>query len=172
MSKLIATNDELIREFLKDANYQVLKSGALLTRISPQGHLTNEWREKPLTNKKGYLKIKYRGHGLLVHRIVYAAFVGPLDAQLVINHIDGNPSNNQPSNLELITQAENNTHAHRVLGKKPRSTGYKVTQEVADEIRRQVAEENIRACELAKKYSLSKSNISSILNNKTWIKNK
>ena len=26
---------------------------------------------------------------------------------LVINHIDGNPSNNLPSNLELITQQQN-----------------------------------------------------------------
>ena len=170
MSGLIATNDELINQFLKDENYQVLESGILLTRICLRGWITETWRVKKLTNNEGYFKFRYKGKGILIHRLVYAAFVGPLDRDKVINHIDGNPSNNHPSNLELITQKENMLHANRVLGKKPRSTGYKVTQEIADEIRRLVAKENMRACELVKKYSVAKSTISYILNNKTWVK--
>ena len=32
-----------------------------------------------------------------------------------INHIDGNPLNNFYTNLEWVSQAENNLHAYRVL---------------------------------------------------------
>lgn len=44
---------------------------------------------------------------LLSHRLIYAAF-HPNEPLLTINHIDGNKLNNKLSNLENISQAENN----------------------------------------------------------------
>ena len=111
---LIAKNDSLIKKFLKDPNYQVLDNGIILTNISRQGHLTDTWRVKALTYDKAYLSFNYHKRTLQVHRIVYHAFVGKLKCDLVINHIDGNSTNNHPSNLELVTQAQNNRH--RLLG--------------------------------------------------------
>ena len=166
----IAKNDDIITEFLNNDNYEVLNTGIVLTKISRQGYKLSSWREKALIDKHGYKSITFKGIRLRVHRLVYAKFSGPLDKYKTINHIDGNPSNNHISNLELVTFSENNTHRYRILNRPPVKGQAKIDQDIADEIRRQVAEENKRACDMAQKYNLSKSNISTILKNKSWKK--
>lgn len=42
-----------------------------------------------------------------VHRLVYMTYIGPIPSDKVIDHIDGNTSNNNLSNLRCVTQAEN-----------------------------------------------------------------
>ena len=56
----------------------------------------------------------------MVARVVACTFLDEsLDTELTVNHIDGNPQNNNISNLELISHAENNRHAFRTgLNKK------------------------------------------------------
>jgi HNH endonuclease len=47
-----------------------------------------------------------------VHRLIATAFIGtPPTARHEVNHKDGNPSNNIPSNLEWCTKQENIRHA-------------------------------------------------------------
>lgn len=48
----------------------------------------------------------------LVHRLVASAFLGNVENKF-INHIDGNPSNNVVSNLEIVSQKENCSHAFK-----------------------------------------------------------
>ena len=57
-------------------------------------------------SKKQYWTTAYG----LVHRLVASAFIGN-PTGLVINHLDGNPSNNSAKNLEIVTQRENHLHA-------------------------------------------------------------
>lgn len=59
-------------------------------------------------SKKQYWMIGGRG---LVHRLVASAYLGDVTDK-VINHIDGNPSNNKVTNLEIVTQKENCIHAY------------------------------------------------------------
>ncbi|PKY56606.1 His-Me finger endonuclease [Rhizophagus irregularis] len=72
-----------------------------------------------LTNGKitqGSLHIGYRKvarEGYLVHRLVALAFCSKEEGKYV-NHIDGNPTNNNASNLEWCTQKENTQHAVRL----------------------------------------------------------
>lgn len=47
----------------------------------------------------------------LVHRIVAEAFIPKVEGKTCINHIDGNPKNNEVSNLEWCDHTENNNHA-------------------------------------------------------------
>lgn len=68
--------------------------------------------------KMGYLvgnamKDAYGRHGASLHRFMATTFCKyDCDvSDLVVNHIDGNPSNNAIDNLELITKRENNIHA-------------------------------------------------------------
>lgn len=56
---------------------------------------------------------------LSVARIVAHAFVeGYSECKNTVNHIDGNVQNNDATNLEWVSQEENNIHAYRVLHRK------------------------------------------------------
>lgn len=44
-----------------------------------------------------------------VHRLVYSAYIGPLDPEKVVDHKDDNKDNNHYSNLQQITPSENST---------------------------------------------------------------
>src|SRR5690625_806233 len=73
-------------------------------------------------DKNGYLIVKpyprpdRRGVG--IHRLVAWAFHGPCPDGHEVNHIDGDPTNNRPENLEYVTHAENVQHSWEVLGRK------------------------------------------------------
>lgn len=43
----------------------------------------------------------------LCHRVIWKLFYGSVDKNLVIDHIDGNPLNNNIANLRLVTLSEN-----------------------------------------------------------------
>ena len=114
--RLVAKNDHLIELLINDPWYQVREDGTIWTcRPFHTNQKVIEWRQtgKAHTSKNGlvYFHLKYRQSNLLVHRIVFRKFVGPLSSDLVVNHIDRNSLNNAPQNLELISQRENSCHA-------------------------------------------------------------
>lgn len=71
-----------------------------------------------------------RNANLMLHRLVAFAFVdGYSDVNNTVNHKDGDITNNKASNLEWVSQSENNTHAYRVLHRvKNRYTGPKFSK--------------------------------------------
>ncbi len=74
--------------------------------------------KKTARSTAGYRQISCYGKTFLVHRVVWEAFNGEIPEGLQINHIDGNKANNNLSNLELVTPAENMRHAVKT-GLKP-----------------------------------------------------
>ena len=65
------------------------------------------------TLKAGYFVTNGRAGYLSVHRLVAATFLGsPPSLRSQVNHIDGNPGNNNVGNLEYVTPSENMLHAY------------------------------------------------------------
>ncbi len=58
-----------------------------------------------------------RARKLQVHRLVALAFIPNPQGKQQVNHRNGDPSDNRAANLEWMTNAENNLHAYRVLGR-------------------------------------------------------
>lgn len=70
-------------------------------------------------DRAGYYTVRLMKPGLksstqYVHRLLGMAFIENPENKCCINHIDGNKRNNDLSNLEWATMAENMQHAYRL----------------------------------------------------------
>lgn len=124
----------MVEEVWKDigADYQVSNLGNIRSLTLWNGHRyvkrTVPKMLKPTMTTTGYLKAKIRIDGIKkdykIHRLVALAFIEPIQGKEFVNHIDGNKTNNEVSNLEWCTRSENMIHAHRtgliVRHKKPK----------------------------------------------------
>ena len=69
---------------------------------------------KPTLQKNGYCKIYICNKNTWLHRFIMEAFNGKSD--LTVDHIDGNKENNNLSNIEYVTQAENTRRMFERVG--------------------------------------------------------
>jgi len=102
--------------------YEVSNTGLVRTHANKTTytarHGVRRWKQKVLKEKnpKGrdvrvtlWKEGKYKDY--LVHRLVALAFLEQPVGKNCVNHIDGNPKNNNVSNLEWCNHKENNNHA-------------------------------------------------------------
>ena len=167
--QLLATKDVLINDLVEDLNYDIREDGTIWTLITTTGKksVTGTWREAGHLKPNGYRCIKYNGINIQIHRIIYQKFVGLLEIDLMINHKNGQRSDNRPENLELVPQSANNLHRFQVL-KRPAVIGNKkISKEIADQIRADRTN-GMNYPQLMAKYNLGKTNISMICNNLIW----
>lgn len=82
----------------------------------------------------GYIKVELSKEGtkksMKVHRLVAIAFIENPENKPDVNHKDGNPFNNNLSNLEWCTESENLNHAVKIGLKKT----FKINKEVLVEL--------------------------------------
>lgn len=99
-------------------NYSITMSGRVINNVT-------KMEKKPSDNHSGngymYVDLYNRGKRkrFYVHRLVAEAYVPNPHNKPYINHIDGNPKNNDYTNLEWCTPSENVDHASKVLGVMP-----------------------------------------------------
>lgn len=74
--------------------------------------------ENPTRRKAKYLTVRLRDnnnnlHTIALHKLIWEAFNGKVPEGKQLNHIDENTHNNDLSNLELVTPAQNCNHGTR-----------------------------------------------------------
>jgi len=99
-----------------EKNYFVDKEG----RVYSNRKFNNITELKQYTNgHKGYSKVTINKKNYFVHRLVAIAFLENPENKKIVNHIDGDKSNNHVSNLEWCTYSENSKHAYDIGIHKP-----------------------------------------------------
>ena len=106
-----------------------------------------------------------------VHRLVAAAFIGPLPAGYQVNHKNGTRSDNRADNLEYLTPSQNQLHAYRILKrdhfKGSGSPGAKLTEANVVEMRK-LRDAGWKVKDIASHFSVSASTACWIIKRKTW----
>jgi hypothetical protein len=81
--------------------------------ISTLGNVRNDMRNKPRApfNNHDYMRVQIfndgKQHKFYIHRLVAIAFIPNPNNKSDVDHIDGNKSNNNVSNLRWATHSEN-----------------------------------------------------------------
>ena len=82
--------------------------------VHRDGRICNKSRKLVIGGREngGYLYIVLDGKNHSIHRLVATQFLPNPDNEECVNHIDGNKTNNQMTNLEWVSKAENTQHAY------------------------------------------------------------
>jgi hypothetical protein len=154
-----------------------------LYEVSNCGHVRrtcNKRLKTQVNHKQGYLVVylseNNRTHGYLVHRLVAEAFIGPLASLIEVNHIDGVKTNNNVTNLELVTRQQNIDHAVAtglIANKGENNPQAKLTADQVCQIRRRYTPGGYRNggpgyIALAGEFNLNPGTIRDIIKNKIW----
>lgn len=93
--------------------YRVEIEGGVVRVFSDSKHAKGRELSQNKT-QDGYLRVKMNNKPTRIHRLVAQHYLGPRPEGKAVNHIDGNKLNNDPSNLEYVTWAENIAHSIRL----------------------------------------------------------
>jgi len=120
VAEQVGTTDQHISRLCRSAGIRVQRRG-------PRGGAGHpDWRGGRIVDKHGYILVHNPDHPsansggyVREHRLVMEAALGrPLTRTEVVHHIDGNPANNSPENLEMF--ASNGDHLrHELAGRCP-----------------------------------------------------
>lgn len=83
--------------------------------VSNKGHVrSTKGRMRTITyDARGYGTVGIKKKTMTIHRLVAMAFLGmPADSTMVVDHIDGNKSNNNVENLRVISHSDNIKNAY------------------------------------------------------------
>lgn len=158
--------NEEIRPCTFDSNYEVSSLG----RVRRVG---GKWR-RPWPVSKGALAIdlwsRNRRQRYYLHRLVMFAFVGPPPTSLhEVAHWDGDPTNNELSNLRWATHVENEAdkirHDRTLRGE--RSSSAKLTRDQVVEIANLRAD-GLLLREIGVQFGVTEQHVGKIIARKTW----
>lgn len=117
-----------------------------------------------------YQTVGLSGKTFTIHSLVANAFIEKFESNLIINHKDGNKSNNFYKNLEWITQKENIQNSIKTtngnIGSNQKDA--KLNDILVIEIKKLLEEKELSQSKIAKLYGVSPTTISEIKTGKKW----
>lgn len=133
--------NEIWKTVIDFEDYEVSSYGNVRRKLSSFKTSSKKSNLKCFDNR-GYRMVDLSVNGKrsrkTVHQLVARAFLENFEYGDIVNHIDGNKSNNNIQNLEKSTQSANNTHAYQT-GLKPingKKTLYKGVSKVNSRYKR------------------------------------
>ena len=143
----------------------------------PMGPHTTQRRQEPKILQPSRAGGRYRASVCicrvprLVHRLVLLTFVGPCPDGMEGCHNDGNPKNNNVSNLRWDTRKNNRADAimHGTHPRGSRSGLAKLTETQVIEMRILYAQGCTSLSQIARAHGVSVSLVSQIVNRKIWL---
>lgn len=91
--------EQEVKPLLINSNYIATKDGMIINK--------NTGRVLKGTLRNGYVRVCINGKTYSAHVLIWEAFNGPKPDGMVIDHIDGNRTNNCMNNLRLVNQSGN-----------------------------------------------------------------
>lgn len=170
---------EVCLQYLKEGKWKYSPSTGIFTAVweRRRGSIPEKVIGKQTTNGYIYLRamINRKVYMCGAHRVAFFFFNPNADRLLVINHKDNNRTNNQLSNLELVTQQENVQYC--ILQKRNSPTRERKSPrcKVSDEQVAQMQElkkQGFLNREIATKFSISTTQVTRLLNGtrRPWLK--
>jgi len=132
---------------------------------------------KPINHHTGYIVYTIRQHGKMKqvrsHRFIWECHKGNIPDGKVINHLDGDKTNNQLENLEVVSQRRNATHAFelglRTGGSGENNSMSKITNEQFIEVVKMFKDGHTNRT-IGNRYGLHPNYVSLIRHKKRWRK--
>lgn len=152
--------------------YQVSNTGKVRSMNYRRTRRVAELKQK---NVKGYKYVDLCGESDTrmpsVHRLVIESFVGPCPDGKQVNHIDGDPCNNNILNLEYVTAAENIQHSFTHLGRQTcpgtKNGKAKLTDDKVVEILK-LRKSGMKIKDIAEAFGVGYATVHNIISNLIW----
>ena len=143
-----------------------------IQRLDTTSSPTGCWLWTGCRHHQGYGRIGWLGTVTKTHRVAYTLFIGPIpDGMFVLHHCDNPPCCN-PDHLYIGTQTDNmRDRKERDRHNAPRGSKAgpaKLTESDVLNIRKMLATSTATGVELAMRYNVTPSTISSIRLRKSW----
>jgi len=149
----------------RDTKYFITETGEVFNNKTKKYLKILLVEQKKSTHKRSVINLCFNGKAskFYISRLVAECYCDDFDPSCEVNHLDGDPTNNNLSNLECTNKSGNIRHAY--------DSGLMKTvlnKQLASEIRERYKKENISHSKLAEEYNCGKQTIGDILKGKTW----
>lgn len=161
----------LFREIPGLPGYLASSDGDIFSIKTTSGYLdyNNPHELHKTLNNQGRYMVSINKKPTQVSRLVYMAFnnTSEIPMNLVVDHVDGNKTNNRPGNLQLITQQANiKKRIHQSISLNFHKPSSKLDLYEVGKIKYDLL--SLPQAEVMRKYSITRNQVSNIALGKSW----